>query len=372
MPDPKIEKFILEIIERPDGVSRWNRYKTDKKNLDLSKIELKNKDLKEFNFTDTNMAAADLFNSDLSGADLGRANLSYANLRRANLANAFLTGADMKVADLRGINAVDTNLDMTDLSHAKLNGAWMVGCSLADANLEGADLRGANLKFVNMSNAVLKGANVEEADLTNVNLSDEQIKSLRRYERAIIMGKAAGSSKTAPKKKKMKTEESYEELFAEEDCYKILGISSDASFDDIEGAYKTKAKEYHPDRVHHLGEKLQIVARREFERIQFAYKSLTQHKAKPAFSMDAVKDESLKKKTPSEMTIEDYLKLIKENPYNDKFYYNLGLLYFKKGFVDLAVNAYKKSLELNPDNTYARHNLKVAMLLKVLSGNKDE
>jgi uncharacterized protein YjbI with pentapeptide repeats len=368
MADPQAESFINEITNNNDKVSRWNRYKAEKENIDLSKADLSNRDLKEFNFTDVSLAAADLFNVDLSGADLSRSNLSYAKMKRCNLANAFLTSANLKVTDLRGVNAVDTNFDFANLSFSKLNGAWLVGSSLAGANLEGADLRGANLKFANVMNANMKGANVDEADLTNVDLTKEQIKSLKNYGRAIIRGSQIG--KTISKKKQMKAEDSHDDLFNEQDCYKILEVTKQSSLDDIAHAYKKKAKEYHPDRVNHLGEKLKIVAQREFERIQHAYKSLSQHKAKPAISVESISSPGVKMKKPSQMQADDYLKLIKENPYNDKLHYNLGLLYFQKGFVDLATQEYQKALKINPYNVYAEHNLRVAKLLKVLSGEE--
>ena len=369
MSDPKTERFLINLLDKKDSVSRWSQYKSSQKEVDLSKIDLSNRDLREFNLTDVNLAAANFFNTDLSGADLSRANLSYAKLNRVNLANAFLTGADLKVADLRGVNAVDTNFDFSDLSHAKLNGAWMVGSSLAGVNLEEADLRGANLKFSNLTNASLKGANVEETDLTNVNLTPEQIQSLRHYERALVKGEQISAPKTSPGKK-IKVEESHDDLFTEEDCYKILDISEEASFEEIERAYRKKAKEYHPDKVNHLGEKLKIVAQREFERIQHAYRSLSQHKIKPALAMDQISGEVLKYKKTDQLQIDDYIALIKENPYNDKLHYNLGLLYFQKGFVDMALEQYKKALEINPYNIYAQHNIRVAKLLKVLAGEK--
>jgi len=369
MADPKTERFILDILEQKDGASRWSHYKSGKTSIDLSKINLRNQDLKEFNFTEVNLAAANFFNSDLSGCDFSRANLSYCNLQRVNLANAFLTSADLQVANLRGANAIDTNFDFCNLSHAKLNGAWLVGSSLAGANLEGADLRGANLKFSNLKNAILKEANVEETDLTNVELTEKQIKAVKHYDRAIMKG-AKSSSSGSSRKERIKVEESYDDLFAEEDCYKILDIPRDSSFEEIEQAYRKKAKEYHPDRVNHLGEKLKIVAQREFERIQHAYKSLTRHKVKPAVSLDLIAGEIIKQKKAKQLQIDDYIQLIKENPYNDKLYYNLGLLYFQKGFVELAVEQYKKALKINPYNIYAQHNLRVAMLLKVLSGGK--
>ncbi len=248
-----------------------------------------------------------------------------------------------------------------------MNGAWMVGASLAGANLEGADLRGANLKFANLKDAKLNGANVDETDLTNVELTKEQIASLRFYGRAIIKT-AQSVSAAASKKKKIPVEETYEELFTEKDCYKILGVSKDASLEEIEHAYRKRAKEYHPDRVGHLGEKLKFVARREFERIQHAYKSLSRHKAKPAVDLGLIAGEILKQESARELQIDDYIKLIDENPYSDKLHYNLGLLYFEKGFVEMALEEYKKALQINPYNVYAQHNLRVAKLLKVLSG----
>ncbi|HPB32279.1 MAG TPA: pentapeptide repeat-containing protein [Candidatus Sumerlaeota bacterium] len=370
MPESEDKKYLDLCIPYVDRAARWSQYKAAQAGpRDLSQSDLSNQDLKEFNFTDTNLAAANLFNTDLSGSDLSRANLSYANLGRANLANCFLTGANLNVADLRGINAVDANFDMADLTHVKLNGAWLVGCSMAESNLEGADLRGANLKYANLMNARLGGANVEEADLTGVDLSAEQKKSLVNFHSAIILGGRPSGAKEPPKSK-LKAQETHDDLFAEEDCYKILEISPEASLDEIERAYKQKAKEYHPDRVHHLGEKLRIVAQREFERIQHAYRSLSQHKANPEIAMESALTDLIRKKKSADLTIDDYLMLIRDNPDNEKLHYNLGLLYFKKGFVDLAIQEYEQALRINPYSTYALHNLRLAKLLKVLSGEK--
>ena len=367
--DPMAEKYLSGIISKLNRTSLWNQYKAEHPNIDLTKINLSGKNLKEFNFTDLTLVAANFFNTDFAGADLSRANLSYANMQRVNLTNAFLSNANLKVADLRGINAVDTNFDLADLTHAKLNGAWLVGSSFAGANLTGADMRGANLKFTNMADAILNGANVEETDLSNVELTPKQIQSLKYYDRAIIRGETpAARAKT--RKPKMKVEESHDDLFSEMDCYKILEIPKDAILEEIEHAYRKKVMEYHPDRVHNLGEKLRIVAQREFERIQHAYKSLTQHKVKPAMAVDTITEPVLAHKKSHDLQIDDYIELINKNPYNDKLHYNLGLLYFQKGFVELAIGEYEKALKINPYNTYANHNLRVAKLLIVLSGEK--
>ena len=53
--------------------------------------------------------------------------------------------------------------------------------------------------------------------------------------------------------------------------YEILGINKNATKDEIQKAYKDKAKQYHPDKVSHLGEELQKIANEKFLEIQKDY-----------------------------------------------------------------------------------------------------
>lgn len=363
-------QYIMLVFERRGKAGDWNQYKLKQPFIDLTKADLSNKDLKDFNFSGANLSAGKFFNSDLAGADLSEANLSYGDLRRANLANSFLTSANLTVANLEKANMVDTNLDYANLTSAKLCGAYMVGASLVGAKLQGTNFRGANLKFANLTGAVIKDCNVEDADLTNVQIDDESIAGLVNLDKAIFNKKDIKPA-SDKQKKKIAVEETYEDLFEENDCYKILEISKNASIDEIEKAYKQKAKEYHPDRVHHLGEKLKIVAQREFERIQTAYKSLTRHRSKPLEEIDAKSvGVDLSKKSFKDLDLEEYLNLVKANPHNDKLYFNLGIKYLERGLVELAIDAYKKALQINPYNVAAQHNLKLATLYKTLSSAK--
>lgn len=58
------------------------------------------------------------------------------------------------------------------------------------------------------------------------------------------------------------------------DPYQILGIDPSASGEEIQAAYRARMREYHPDKVAHLGEDLQKVAHRKAVEIQQAYEQL--------------------------------------------------------------------------------------------------
>jgi len=58
------------------------------------------------------------------------------------------------------------------------------------------------------------------------------------------------------------------------DAYEILGVTRTASRDAIQAAYRARMKEYHPDKVAHLGEELQKLAHEKSQEIQRAYQQL--------------------------------------------------------------------------------------------------
>ncbi len=61
-------------------------------------------------------------------------------------------------------------------------------------------------------------------------------------------------------------------------AYQILGISPDATADEIKKAYRQKAMEAHPDRVGHLGEELRQSAEEKFKKIQAAYEEIKKNR----------------------------------------------------------------------------------------------
>lgn len=58
------------------------------------------------------------------------------------------------------------------------------------------------------------------------------------------------------------------------DAYEVLGVTSSTSSDGIQAAYRARMKEYHPDKVAHLGKELQDLAHEKSQEIQHAYRQL--------------------------------------------------------------------------------------------------
>ena len=55
-----------------------------------------------------------------------------------------------------------------------------------------------------------------------------------------------------------------------EEAYKVLGVSPDATDDDIRKAYRKLALEHHPDRVATLGDDVRKAAEKKFQEINAA------------------------------------------------------------------------------------------------------
>jgi DnaJ-domain-containing protein 1 len=61
--------------------------------------------------------------------------------------------------------------------------------------------------------------------------------------------------------------------------YEILGVSTGASEREIHLAFHRLAIDYHPDKVHHLGEEFQRIAHEKFTRLKAAYETLLARRA---------------------------------------------------------------------------------------------
>lgn len=64
------------------------------------------------------------------------------------------------------------------------------------------------------------------------------------------------------------------QFFTEQDPYRILGIESGATQEEIKKAYRQLAGKYHPDKLEHLGDEFKELAEKRFKAIQRAYQEL--------------------------------------------------------------------------------------------------
>jgi len=60
--------------------------------------------------------------------------------------------------------------------------------------------------------------------------------------------------------------------------HKTLGLGENATLEEIKIAYRNKMKQYHPDKVAHLGKELQDLARKKATEINRAYETLVKQK----------------------------------------------------------------------------------------------
>ncbi|ROL57764.1 hypothetical protein D9V84_03330 [Bacteroidetes/Chlorobi group bacterium Naka2016] len=65
-----------------------------------------------------------------------------------------------------------------------------------------------------------------------------------------------------------------------EEAYAILGLKSDATFEEVKIAYKKKVKEYHPDLVQNMGEELKELATQKIKEINYAFDLIKQAKGR--------------------------------------------------------------------------------------------
>jgi len=71
-----------------------------------------------------------------------------------------------------------------------------------------------------------------------------------------------------------KNQSTYDATLTVEDSFKVLEINQSSTHSEIKRAYKIKMKEYHPDKVASLGDKLKDIATKETKQINAAFNVL--------------------------------------------------------------------------------------------------
>ena len=87
-------------------------------------------------------------------------------------------------------------------------------------------------------------------------------------------GDESRSSSTGPSGEKTRASEKRTPQFLTP--HEILGISRDATHEEIRSAFRRLAKQYHPDKVYHLGDEVHAMAHEKFRRLKEAYDALVE------------------------------------------------------------------------------------------------
>ncbi len=143
------------------------------------------------------------------------------------------------------------------------------------------------------------------------------------------------------------------------DPYKILGISSDASIDEINKAYRELAKKYHPDLAKDANERQYVL--NIFQDITNAYnqiKNSSQNKNNK-FEIDSDYTKYLISKAEEFLNKNEIsnalntLKIVEKNLKNAKVYFLFAKAYFAKGYYKQSIDYFRKTLELENYNIEA-------------------
>ena len=89
---------------------------------------------------------------------------------------------------------------------------------------------------------------------------------LRRDSNAEADGRGPGREESS--------ESAADENTGHADPYEVLGLRPGAGSEEIRAAYRQASQRYHPDKVSHLGQEFQDLARKKFIDIQRAYEEL--------------------------------------------------------------------------------------------------
>ena len=68
--------------------------------------------------------------------------------------------------------------------------------------------------------------------------------------------------------------------------FRVLGVKTNASDDDIKKAYKRLANKFHPDKLHGLTDDEKDAAASQLQRVKVAYEILSDPKQRAAFIKD--------------------------------------------------------------------------------------
>jgi len=145
------------------------------------------------------------------------------------------------------------------------------------------------------------------------------------------------------------------------DPYEVLGVSKDATQDEIKSAYRKLAKQYHPDR--YIGNPLADLASEKFKEINEAYETLTGSASKGSYG----NSNSSYQGAGNFAQIRNYINIgsIDEaerildsmNERGAEWFYLKGMIYLRRGWHEQGINFLRQAVNLEPNNFEYRRTL---------------
>lgn len=143
--------------------------------------------------------------------------------------------------------------------------------------------------------------------------------------------------------------------------YDVLGVSENASDEEIKSAYRTLAKKYHPD--NYSNSPLADVAEKKMKEINEAYDTINQmrQKGKGTGSQSNYSSNSASGNTQfysvriyiQRNMIDQAIQILNSTPGNNRtaeWYYLMGMCNYRQGFSEQAFSYFKKACNMDPNN----------------------
>ncbi len=142
------------------------------------------------------------------------------------------------------------------------------------------------------------------------------------------------------------------------DPYEVLGVSKNATQDEIKSAYRKLAKQYHPDK--YIGNPLADLASEKFKEINEAYETLTG--ANSGYNQSGSSSGAgmfAQVRNLINMNSLDEAERILDNASdrNAEWFYLKGLIYIRRGWHEQGVNFLRQAVNMDPYNSEYRRTL---------------
>lgn len=146
------------------------------------------------------------------------------------------------------------------------------------------------------------------------------------------------------------------------DPYEVLGVSKNASQDEIKSAYRKLAKQYHPDR--YVGNPLADLAAEKFKEINEAYDALTggnnsgSNYQNAGSSNGGAGNFAQIRNYINMGSIDEAERLLDAmSERGAEWFYLKGLIYLRRGWHAQGINFIRQAVNMAPNNFEYRHTL---------------